>query len=140
MATTLRWNYAGLAGLRNHIQKIHDSVVQDVESDARRLAAKLTGEMASTIHSRVVQPLLFILTGNRLSWTEAESRVVVGSDHWHLVEYPTQPHVIRPRRPAYALFWPGALHPVYIVHHPGTEAQPFMRPALYRIRTLKGRP
>ncbi len=45
------------------------------------------------------------------------------------VEVGTGPHDIVPNK-AGALFWPGAAHPVAIVHHPGTAAQPFMRPAL----------
>lgn len=36
-----------------------------------------------------------------------------------------RPHTIRPTR-AKALFWRGALHPVRVVNHPGTKANPFM--------------
>lgn len=38
----------------------------------------------------------------------------------------TRPHDIYPviKR---ALFWKGAAHPVKVVHHPGTRAQPFMK-------------
>lgn len=36
----------------------------------------------------------------------------------------TQPHVIVPVR-AKALFWPGALHPVMRVNHPGTAPNPW---------------
>jgi HK97 gp10 family phage protein len=45
------------------------------------------------------------------------------------VEYGTSAHEIRPTN-GKALFWPGAAHPVAVVHHPGTTAQPYMRPAL----------
>jgi hypothetical protein len=62
--------------------------------------------------------------------------VVVGTDHWADVEYGSRPHIIRAHGP-YSLhnaetgeyFGP-------VVHHPGTPAQPFMRPALYRQRAL----
>jgi len=37
----------------------------------------------------------------------------------------TRPHIIRPRT-AKALYWPGAKHPVKMVHHPGTKANPFV--------------
>lgn len=36
----------------------------------------------------------------------------------------TKPHIIRPTRKR-ALSWPGASHPVKVVHHPGTKAQGF---------------
>lgn len=50
------------------------------------------------------------------------------------VEYGTAPHVITPRNKK-ALFWPGARHPVARVNHPGTTAQPFLRPALLQHRS-----
>ena len=36
----------------------------------------------------------------------------------------TSPHDIRPRTKG-ALFWKGATHPVFVVHHPGTKPHPF---------------
>lgn len=121
--TVIRPNWRGIAGLLHHIQKIHDDIVEDVMWDAWMHAAMDTGEMRASIHKRFVRPLL--------------SHVVVGTDHWHLVEYPTSAHEIRPQPPKQALYWPGAPHPVQVVHHPGTEEQPFMRPALYKIRSLR---
>lgn len=61
--------------------------------------------------------------------------VHVGTDHWADVEYGTNPHTIVPRTKK-ALFWPGARHPVRKVNHPGTPAQPFIRPAVYQARAL----
>ena len=55
--------------------------------------------------------------------------VVSHADYSVYVEVGTDPHDIRPKN-GKALFWPGAAHPVAVVHHPGTPAQPFMRPAL----------
>lgn len=40
----------------------------------------------------------------------------------------TRPHLIVPRT-ARALYWPGARHPVALVHHPGTKANPFIQDA-----------
>lgn len=37
----------------------------------------------------------------------------------------TGPHVIEPKA-AKALSWPGADHPVKVVHHPGTRPDPYM--------------
>lgn len=50
------------------------------------------------------------------------------------VEYGTAPHVITPKNKK-ALYWPGARHPVARVNHPGTNAQPFLRPALFQHRS-----
>jgi hypothetical protein len=50
------------------------------------------------------------------------------------VEMGTAPHVITPRNKK-ALSWPGAAHPVARVNHPGTQPQPFLRPALLQRRT-----
>ena len=38
----------------------------------------------------------------------------------------TSPHIIRPVKKK-ALYWKGAAHPVKLVHHPGTKANPFMK-------------
>lgn len=57
-------------------------------------------------------------------------------DYWASVEYGSAPHIIESHGP-----W--SLHndetDEYfgrVVHHPGTPAQPFMRPALFRRRRL----
>jgi hypothetical protein len=42
------------------------------------------------------------------------------------VQKGTPAHTILPRRPAYALFWPGARHPVARVNHPGTKPNDWM--------------
>ena len=47
------------------------------------------------------------------------------------VELGTKPHIIRPKNKK-ALYWPGAAHPVMVVHHPGTEKRPYLRPAADR--------
>ncbi len=41
------------------------------------------------------------------------------------VEFGTRPHVILPKN-GKALYWPGARHPVRMVKHPGSKANPFM--------------
>ncbi|GAA3027244.1 hypothetical protein [Streptosporangium longisporum] len=53
------------------------------------------------------------------------------------VEYGTRPHTIRPKKPGGTLHWVGAdgtHHFAQEVHHPGTRAQPFIRPALDDLR------
>jgi HK97 gp10 family phage protein len=60
----------------------------------------------------------------------------VSAEHWRHVEYGTRPHPITPRVKQ-ALWWPGASHPVAHVSHPGTPAQPFIRPAVRKPRNLR---
>lgn len=97
--------------------RVLDAVTEDVEGDIVRGAPVDTAELVRSVYRR-------------------GHRVYVGTDHWHHVEYGTEPHVIEPRTKR-ALWWPGAHHPVKKVQHPGTPAQPFMRPALYKRRTLR---
>lgn len=115
----------GIAALREHLARIHVDVVDDIRQDAERYAPVKTGELVRSIHHRLLRPLL--------------SHVVVGTDHWQPIEYGAAPHDIV-ASPGGALFWAGAPHPVYIVHHPGNDPHPFMRPALFQLRSLVGRP
>lgn len=46
-----------------------------------------------------------------------------------IVERGSRPHIIEPRDKK-ALAWPGGLHPVKRVHHPGTQAHHTLRNAL----------
>jgi hypothetical protein len=61
--------------------------------------------------------------------------VVVGTDHWAETEYGSAPHIIRSHGP-WSLRSDDDEYFGPVVHHPGTPAQPFMRPALYRQRAL----
>ena len=131
--TKVQPNYVGLLRLHMRVQRVHEAVVEAIFHDARNGAAVDTGEMWSTIHIKHMVTRMW-------TWSSRfVSRVVVGSDHWRFVEYPTSAHEIRPRDPQGSLFWPGAAHPVQVVMHPGTHEQPFMRPALFQQRNL-GRP
>lgn len=64
-----------------------------------------------------------------------ESKAKVGTDDpvGRFVEYGTRPHDIYPRNKQ-ALYWPGARHPVSVVHHPGTRPNPFLERALDKSR------
>lgn len=65
--------------------------------------------------------------------SDTRSEILSDADHSAIVEFGSVPHVIRPNA-AKALFWPGASHPVMEVQHPGTAAQPFMKPAADALR------
>ncbi|MFE3169329.1 HK97 gp10 family phage protein [Streptomyces sp. NPDC059224] len=112
-------------GLRRYFGRTSEDVARavertriDVQNEARRRAPVDTGRLRSSIVSR----------------TEGGGRslgYVVGSNvnYAAAVEYGTAPHVIVPKNRK-ALYWPGAAHPVAKVNHPGTAAQPFLRPAI----------
>lgn len=94
----------------------------DIAGDARRYCPKRTGDLADSIeHHLEGGNLIVSATGS-----DEDSYAVY-------VEMGTRPHEIRPRDKQ-ALFWPGAAHPVGKVHHPGTQPEPFLRPALYQER------
>lgn len=100
-------------------------VAELVEKDAKLGCPVLTGDLQGTIGSERVTDELW--------------RVYVGgedADYWATVEYGSDPHPIDSHGP-----WPLRNHEtgqVFGPHvdHPGTPEQPFMRPALYRIRRL----
>jgi hypothetical protein len=89
-----------------------------VEDDARNMAPKRTGKLAASIRHEV---------------NDGVFRVGSDLDRTAWVEEGTAPHVIRPKN-GKALFWEGAEHPYALVNHPGTRAQPFLRPALFTKR------
>jgi HK97 gp10 family phage protein len=112
-------------GLRRVLGRMSDDVkravertAMDVQNEARRRAPVDTGRLRSSIVSRAEH------SGRSVGY-------VVGSNvnYAAAVEYGTAPHVIKPKYKR-ALYWPGAAHPVAQVNHPGTKAQPFMRPAI----------
>lgn len=109
--------------LRDHVE--HQLVLplaEAVAEDARRLAPVDQGDLQESIE---VVPV---------SWDTA----LVGSDldYAAAVELGARPHTIRVKRAKTLanaetgqVFGP-------VVHHPGTPAQPYLRPALYRERAL----
>lgn len=103
--------------LREAIQPVLNQVAQEVEEDIKRNAPVDTGELVRSVRRR-------------------GSVIRITAPHWHFVEYGTRPHIIRPRVKR-ALWWPDAHHPVKQVYHPGTQAQPFIRPAALRQRRLR---
>lgn len=109
---------AGLRQLEARLENLTHTVAEDVADDACRFCPIDTGRLRSSIEAR----------GNR---------VRVSAPYWADVEYGTRPHPIV----AHGRY---SLHNVETgeyfgprVWHPGTPAQPFMRPALMRARPLR---
>jgi hypothetical protein len=65
------------------------------------------------------------------------ARTPQGEPYGLFMEVGTRPHVIRPKKPGGWLRWfdgDGKIHFARVVHHPGTKAQPHLRPALEDLR------
>lgn len=107
-----------LGGMSDDVKRAVERTRIDVQNEARRRAPVDTGRLRSSIVSRAET------SGRSIGY-------VVGSNvnYAAAVEYGTAPHVIKPKYKR-ALYWPGAAHPVAQVNHPGTSAQPFLRPAV----------
>lgn len=111
-------NSAGLDRLDQRVDTVKGHAVEDIADDARRFCPVDTGQLRASIVVR-------------------DGQVWVGADHWSHVEYGTRPHSIESHGP-----W--SLHNTETgdyfgrrVWHPGTPAQPFMRPAALRQRPLR---
>ena len=105
----------GLITQRTLYQAMQRSVLI-VEAAAKREAPVRTGNLRRTITSRVEQ---------------GGQRGVVGTNapYARPVHDGSRLHLIRPVR-ARALMWKGAAHPVRVVKHPGSKANPFFERAI----------
>jgi hypothetical protein len=113
------WRKEGLAKIKNLEDNVGDAITAAVQADAKRLCPVDTGETQRSIKRFKAGSTWYVTVGGA----------------WIFVEYRTKPHIIRSHGP-YPLRNPETgevFGPV--VHHPGTKAQPFMRPAIYRTRT-----
>lgn len=99
---------------------LENSIGDAILGDARNLVPKRSGQLLESLRREVHDKVLRV---GSLDCNYATD-----------VELGTAPHVILPRNKK-ALFWPDADHPVARVNHPGTQAQPFLRPALFQRRT-----
>lgn len=97
----------------------------DVDRDAKILAAKDTGNMSESISTEII--------GNG-SMAEMGFESGPTANYAPFVEYPTAPHVIEPKTPGGVLAFKIGDRTVFArrVMHPGTQAQPFMRPSFDR--------
>lgn len=99
---------------------LENSIGDAILTDARQYVPKRSGRLAESLRAEVHGKVLRV----------GSLDVNYATD----VEMGTAPHVILPRNKK-ALHWPGADHPVARVNHPGTQPQPYLRPALLQRRT-----
>lgn len=126
----LRWDEAGIAAIIARCDAAGRQVTEAVKVDAVLGCPVDSGELRRSIRDEYPEPNV--------------GRVYVGTDHWAPTEYGSRPHVIRARKPGGVLrfFWEREDRWFFgpKVNHPGTPAQPFMRPAIWRRRTIPGLP
>lgn len=96
-------------------------LVRTIADDMRRDCPVKTGKLRESIRT----------LGNQI-WVGG----LANAPYWAHVEYGTKPHMIIAVNKK-ALRWEsgGAVHFAKTVHHPGTKAQPFIRPNFYKYRT-----
>lgn len=112
---------AAYAHMDRICDKLADHVGQEVKNDAVQGAPVLTGAMKASIFG--------------VNLFKAY-QVHVDTDHWHFVEYGTQPHIIRSHGPWFLRDRMRGKIFGFVVHHPGATENPFMRRAIYQKRRL----
>lgn len=119
--TRIEWEPGWEQQLDEEIGDMMTRLGRDMFADVRRDTPRDTG--------RLHNALFLDVDGKefRIGWR--------GVEYGIYVEYGTPPHVIRPRAKK-ALHWPGALHPVARVNHPGTPAFAMLRSNLYKTRAV----
>jgi phage gpG-like protein len=100
-----------------------EKLASAIETDARAGCPVKTGTLARSITHEV---------------HGKTARIGTNVDYAIDVELGTRPHLIYPKKPGgmLAFYWEkvGADVVLPFVHHPGTPAQPYLAPALYRQR------
>lgn len=120
------FNEAGVRALEGEVDNLSAWVTRGIAFQARQNCPVKTGKLRRTIVSH----------GNKVYCGDDET------PYWAAQEFGSEPHIIKPKqkgmgrghRRKKALYWPGADHPVALVHHPGTPEVAFMRRALYGDR------
>jgi hypothetical protein len=107
-----------------------------VERLAEKAGRQITREVFREIQRRVPVDTGELLDSIGMSFAGTTGTITVGADYWASVEYGSRPHIIRSTGP-----WPlrnRETGQVFgrVVHHPGTPAQPFIRPAVFKHRRL----
>lgn len=113
-------NRAEIARFNEDLDQKRHQIAREVARDARRLAPVDSGDLADSIE-----------------WIPgAETDLIVcDAPYWAHVEYGTDPHVIRVRNKKVLRSKEGVFFGKE-VNHPGTPAQPFLRPAMFRARAV----
>ncbi|MFI6979313.1 HK97-gp10 family putative phage morphogenesis protein [Embleya sp. NPDC050154] len=118
-------------GLRRWIGRISDGAKDAMTRTGMRMVREAQ-ERCPVDTGRLRSSIRHSTSGSGRSWTVTVGTNVNYAPH---VEFGTRPHIILPKHKR-ALYWKGALHPVAVVHHPGTKPKPFLRPAIARAPAI----
>jgi len=118
-----------------HVRMLPSGLVQ-LEARSADITKKITREVFRDIQRRVPVDTGELLDSLDMSVASLVGTITVSAEHWAAVEYGTKPHIIRSHGD-YALRNRETGQSFgRTVHHPGTEAQPYMRPAVYKKRRI----
>lgn len=107
-------------GAPERAHQILKAVAEGMQLEMQERAPKKTGKMARSIRVEFTDPMTVSVTASVIA---------------KYVEYGTKPHVIRPVRAEYLVFKSksGQWVRTKKVNHPGTKAQPFIRPVVNEV-------
>jgi hypothetical protein len=107
--------------------------IERLGDDATR---KVTREVFREIKRRVPVDTGELLDSLGMSVVHGTGIITVTAEHWAAVEYGTKPHIIRSGGDYSLRNRETGQSFGKVVHHPGTPAQPYIRPAVYKKRAL----
>ena len=112
-------------GAPERAEAILKAVASELERDIKERAPKKTGKMADSIKVSFPDPLTVQISGNAVMAYQ---------------EFGTKPHVILPKNKPYLMFKTkdGKWVRTKRVNHPGTPANPFVRPAVSELLKTLG--
>lgn len=126
---------AEIARARRELANFEEVVSKDIQGAITRSTYRVGGAArrnAPSQHGKLRQSIVESVKG-------LEGVISVNAEHAGAVEFGTRPHLIKPKRKKALAFKPGAGFRfwdeagrivVKLVRHPGTAAQPYLRPAM----------
>lgn len=121
----------------NQVSAAFSQATQQFNQEARQIVARstLNAESIAKLRAPVQTGNLRSSIGSRFKNNGLTGIVEATAEHAAYVEYNTRAHIIRAKNAKYLRFKKGGqVHFRKSVKHPGTTAQPFMRPALEEER------
>jgi hypothetical protein len=118
-----------------HVRMLASGQVR-IERLAHEATQKITKQVFREIQRRVPVDTGELLDSLGMTVVAGTGIITVTADHWAAVEFGTRPHIIRSHGDYSLHNRETGQRFGKVVHHPGTEAQPYIRPAVYKKRAL----
>lgn len=118
-----------------HVRMLTSGTVH-IEHLAAENGKKITREVFREIQRRAPVDTGELLDSIDMTYVNMVGTITVTAEHWPAVEYGTRPHVIRSHGDYSLRNRETGQRFGKVVHHPGTPAQPYIRPAVYKRRSL----